>query len=440
MKTKFSHSYFHLLPVFLLFLRAVQAAPAEASIAITPAWVDQLVAEAQNRNPSLAAASARADAASASIDSVRTWEDPMVTLGIDESTPRGMPAAQTGNIVYGLEQKLPLTGQPALARHRAEVEARKEQLDVVYQTQLLRRDLTVDLAELALADKAVELAGEDLGWLQALLDAVDHRYKVGQSSQVEWLKIQTEQVKAIDHLRTLEVNREHREVELNRLLNRDLERSWPAVELPSVPSAVPYTDALVDTAVQSEPKLKVMQQEIAAAEAAARLTLRQRLPEVGLGLEARQYSGDGGFRDGALTVNFTVPWLNGRRYDSDLKRDEAAVRASKREADDHLLAIRGELHRVTTDLDDARRQALLYRDKIIPLTEQTLDSARAAWENNLGLFQDVLDAHRMLVDNRLVLAQSTAEQVSLLSELTLLTGVKDFAAFAAPAKPANSHH
>lgn len=362
----------------------------------------------------------------------------MVSLGVDKSTPRGMPASQTGNIIYGIEQKLPVAGQPALARRMAEAEAAKERLNLNYETQALRRDLTAALADLALADKAIEFAQEDLGWLQTLLDAVDHRYKVGQSSQVEWLKVQTEQAQALDHLKSLEVDRDHRQVELNRLLNRDLDTPWPAVELPAIPPAVPYSDALVNTTVRSEPKLKVMQQEIAAAEAAARLTRRQRLPEVGVGLEARQYSGDGGIRDGALTVNFTVPWFNGRRYDSDIRRDEAMVRASEREADDYTLTLRRELHRLTSDLDDARRQALLYRDKIIPLTEQTLTSARAAWENNLGLFQDVLDTHRMLLDNRLILAQSTAAQVSLLAELTLLTGVKDFAAFAPSADPTQS--
>jgi len=419
----------------VLPLSAAEPAPAGSAV-ITPEFVDQLAAEAQDRNPAVAAAAARADAASASVDAVRTWEDPMMKLGLDESTPRGMPASQTGNIVYGVEQKLPVFGQPGLTRRVAEADAAKEQANVAYESQALRRDLTTALAALALADRSVELAQEDLGWIQTLLDAVDHRYKVGQSSQVEWLKVQTEQAKALDHLKSLEVESHHWEAELNRLLNRDLAVAWPRVKLPAIQPAVPYTDELINAAMRSEPKLKVMQQEIVAAQAAVRLTRRQRLPEVGIGLEARQYSGDGGIRDGALMLNFSVPWLNGSRYDSDIRRSEALVRVSEREADDYTLTIRRELHRLTSDLDDARRQALLYRDKIIPLTEQTLNSARAAWENNLGLFQDVLDTHRMLLDNQLTLAQATATQLNLLAELTLMTGVKDPTAFAAPANSA----
>src|SRR5579885_1199404 len=221
-------------------LSAAEPAPAGSAV-ITPEFVDQLAAEAQDRNPAVAAAAARADAASSSVDAVRTWEDPMVKLGIDESTPRGMPASQTGNIIYGVEQKLPVFGQPGLTRRVAEADAAKEQANVAYESQALRRDLTTALAALALADRSVELAQEDLGWIQTLLDAVDHRYKVGQSSQVEWLKVQTEQAKALDHLKSLEVESHHWEAELNRLLNRDLAVAWPRVKLPAIQPAVPYT-------------------------------------------------------------------------------------------------------------------------------------------------------------------------------------------------------
>lgn len=425
-----------LLPLLALVLRGADPTPSPETAGITIEFVDQLVLEAQGHNPALAAVGARADAASASIDSVRTWDDPTLTIGLSKPAPRGFKSEEEGNILYGIDQKLPVFGRPGLMKHVAEAEAAKERLNVNYETQRLRRDLTVALVELALADKSIDLAQQDLGWLEAMLGTVDHRYQTGKSSQVEWLKIQTEQAKAVDHLKTLKLARDQQQVELNRLLNRDLRASWPGVDLPAIQPAVPYTDELAEAAVQSEPKLKVMQQEVVQAEAATQLTRRQRLPEIGVGLQAHQYSGDGGIREGMLTVNFTVPWFNASRYDSDFRRDQARARASENEAADYTLALRTELHRLTTGLDAARRQALLYRDEIIPLTEQTLTSARAAWENNLGLLQDVLDARRMLVDNRLILVQSTAEQVRQLADLTLLTGMKDFPALASVVEPA----
>jgi len=137
-----------------------------------------------------------------------------------------------------------------------------------------------------------------------------------------------------------------------------------------------------------------------------------------------------------VTVNFTLPWLNARRYDSDFQRDRASVRASERDAADYLLTIREEIHHLTVELDTARRQVLLYRDELIPLTEQTLASANTAWANSLGLFQDVLDARRMLVEHRLMLEQALAGQARQLAELSLLTGRTDFAPFTPPVAPA----
>jgi outer membrane protein TolC len=429
-------SHFISLSILASALTAVaRAGVAEERVAITPDLVDQLLAEAQTNNPALQAADARADAAAAGVDSVRVWEDPMFTLGYWKSTSQGFEASQEGDIIYGIEQKLPTFGRPELARHVAEAEAVKEQLNVGYETQKLRRDLTVALVELALADESIDLARQDLDWLEAMAATVDDRYKVGKSSQVEWLKIQTEHAKAANDLTTLKLERDHRQVELNRLLNRNLHAPWPVAALPGVADAVPYDDRLVGAALNFSPALKIMQQEIAESEATAQVTKRQRLPEIGVGLDARQYSGDGGIREGTVTVNFSLPWLNSKRYDSDFRRDQARVRAAERDTADYTLTISEEVHHLTVELDGARRQALLYRDEIIPLTEQTLASASTAWENNLGLFQDVLDARRMLVENRLALAQSVADQVRMLAELTLLTGVKDFQSYAAGNAP-----
>jgi outer membrane protein TolC len=188
----------------------------------------------------------------------------------------------------------------------------------------------------------------------------------------------------------------------------------------------------------------VLNQQTTAAQAAADLTRRMRLPQIGIGVEAYQYSGDGGIRGGTLTVNFSLPWLNGHRYDSDWHRDRALVRASALDAKDYELTIREDLHHAIVDLDAARRQALLYRDEIIPLTEQTLASARTAWAANLGLFQDVLDTRRMLLDDQLAFARACAEQGRQLGGLELLTGTRDFSTLLeladASTAPDDIHH
>jgi cobalt-zinc-cadmium efflux system outer membrane protein len=422
----------HLLRVSLLLSTLMQgllgAVPSldGSSLRITPDLIARLTDEARSHSPAIGAADARADAASAAVDAVRNWDDPIVSLGLWIPSSHSFPSSDQGNIIYGLEQRLPLFGRPKLARDVAEADAAKERLNVESATLGMRHDLTVALLGIAMADEALSRARQDLGWIDQTVLAVDGRYRVGRSTQVEWLKVQTERAKAGNDLISLEQERGSRVVQLNRVLNRDLHSPWPRIELPGIADEVPYDDRLVAAALGFAPKLKVMRQEAAQTDAAARLTRSQRLPDIGIGLEARQYSNDGGIREGTMTVNFSVPWLNHKGYDSDLRRDIARKRASEREADDYELGVREEIHHMTVDLDAARRQAVLYRDEIIPLAEQTLASARTAWENNLGTFQDILETHRMLVEDRLVLAKAITLQASGIADLTLLTGLTDY--------------
>jgi outer membrane protein TolC len=52
-------------------------------------------------------------------------------------------------------------------------------------------------------------------------------------------------------------------------------------------------------------------------------------------------------------------------------------------------------------IDAARREALLYRDEVIPRSETALASAQANWQSSQGTFRDVLDARRMLLAGHL---------------------------------------
>jgi len=440
MKFSFKISILVLLPAASFGLRAGEPASTPAPIAITADLVDRLLGEAQGRNPALQAASARAEAANSAVAAVRTWEDPTASFGLSASTSRGFQSSEEGNLVYGVDQKLPLYGRPDLRRKVAAAEASREQLAADFTTQKLRRDLQVALSGLALAGREAEIAEEDLAWLDATLAEVDHRYRVGQAREVDWLKIQTARAMAGDDLTTKKRERDHSAFALNRLLNRGLHLPWPKVALPSLQPPIYYTAPLVNAALAAAPELKVMRQESVSAQAAADLTRRQRLPDVSVGVEARQYSGDGGFREGMATVSFSVPWLNRSRYDDDWRRDQQRKRASDLAATDYALSVREELHHHIVDLDGARRQAVLYRDQLIPLTRQTLSSAQAGWERNLGPFQDILDAHRMLLADQLALAHALYDQATRLAEISFLTGSRDVGALVALAGEASFDH
>src|ERR1044071_8542203 len=90
------------------------------AVTITPDYLSRLADEMRAHNPAVQAAVAPTNAAAAGLGAVRTWEDPLLRFG--GMAAREEMRADEGDILYGVEQKLPLFGQPALARRVARAE------------------------------------------------------------------------------------------------------------------------------------------------------------------------------------------------------------------------------------------------------------------------------------------------------------------------------
>ena len=397
-----------------------------ASLTVTPAFVNQLAEEMRTNHPALLAASARTNATSESVAAVRTWEDPKVLLG-GMASDQAM-RAENGDIIYGAEQKLPLWGKPGLAKRVARAELAVETANADYRFQILRTELAKTLFRSALAEQVVAIGQQDLAWLQTMAEAANAKYEAGQATLVEVLQVQNEQAKRATQLQTDQENLAHDRVSLNRLLNRDLQSPWPQLELPAVAGPVRFNPKLVSYASNFEPKLRMMREQINQATAMVDSTRRSRMPDVSAGAISRNYSGNGEWRQAEFMLSFSLPVFNTRKYRADVRRDEAKLRAAELDAADYELSLREELHALTVKIDAGRREALTYRDDIIPRSESALSSARSGWESGRNSFRDVLDARRMLLEGRLMYARAVSEQYQMLSELVLCCGLGDLEA------------
>jgi len=397
------------------------------ALVLTPSLINQLSDEMRTNHPALRASQARTSAAEANTKTVRVWEDPTLKIGgmLSETEMR----AEDGDVIYGVEQKLPLFGKPQLARRVAEAELIKEQANVDYLFQQLRRDLAQALFRAAIADRTVQIGEQDLGWLETMVKNMEDRYATGDATQAQVLRIQNERARRTDQLRTERAKMDHERVAVNRLLNRDLHSAWPRLQLPGVASPVRYSQRLVDLALKYEPRLKLLRREIQKSEALVKMTRRQRLPDFSVGVQGRNYTGTGEFRQAEVMVGFNFPWGNNRRYRSEIKREEARLNATELDATDYELTLREEVHMLTAKIDAARREAVLYHDEIIPRSEQALAAAHAAWASGgSGMFLDVMKARRMLIEGQLMYARALAEQYSTLSDLVLCCGLGDLEA------------
>jgi outer membrane protein, heavy metal efflux system len=399
-------------------------------VIISTEFINRLVEEARTNNPALRAASSRINVATLGAEGVRTWADPMAMFGGSVFSSRGFDPKEQGDLSYGVEQKLPLWGQPKLNRRVADAEVSMRQAEVELNLQEVRRDIAKGLLATALTERVVEIGEQDLAWLDATAKATENKYRAGEAVVADTLQVQNELAKRNDTQRTDRNRLAHERFALNRLLNRSVDSRWPSLQLPPVGPVIPLSQKLLTLALQNEPKLKVMEQEIKQAKATAELTRKSRLPDVSFGVEGRQFSGDGGFREGDFTLRFSLPWFNEGRYHKDYERDKERQRTAEQEREDQILMVREELHHLSVEIEASRREALLYSDEITSRSSQALTSRLNDWETGHGMFRDVLDARRMLLDSELMSARATAEENQMLAELLLWTGLDSVEALA----------
>jgi outer membrane protein TolC len=336
--------------------------------------------------------------------------------------------ANEGDLFYGVEQDLPVSGKQGLARQVQEAGRTREQANAEFEFQSKRRDLAIALFDAALARRILEIGEEDLVWLRQMVATTEGRLRVGEGSLVELLRMQNERDQQADRLRTARAELDHAHFVLNRLLNQPTETSWPVLRLPSPAATIHYSAALAELALQNEPWLRVLREEVRQAEAAGRLARRQRIPNLSLGAQARNDSRSGEFRQAEFMLGFNLPLGNARKYRRDVEREQAQAAAAEADAADYALGVREEVHRLTVDIDAARRKARLHGDEIGPRSRQAFQSAQAAWISGRGSFLEVMEARRLLLESQRAQAEAVALQYQKLSELVLCCGLGDLEA------------
>ena len=408
----------------MLFVFAAAAADPPLG-SLTPDTVNQWVEIMRTSHPALGAARERSRAASLNAAGIRRIADPKALVGGAVYSAQGMDPSEEGNLVYGVEQTLPILGKETAARRKAEAQAGVEsaRVDVVFQES--RRDLTLALFAAGLALRTVQLGQEDTDALRTSLAAAEARYGSAAGSSVDVLRLQSELARRVAEVRNSEQALASAQAGVNRWLGRAPDSTLPALSLPDPAAPLSKTPELVRIALRSEAGLRVLDRERSVAESSLVASRRQRRPDLGVGITGRQYSGDGAFRQGQFTLSVSLPWFNRDRYRRDIQRDEAQIEAVRLDTGSRELALREEIFRLSNTIGAARRTVLSYREEILPQTEAAYSAALNAWMSGRGMLTDVLDTRRARLLARLEEARAIAEQWSALGELVLCCGLED---------------
>ena len=159
----------------------------------------------------------------------------------------------------------------------------------------------------------------------------------------------------------------------------------------------------------THPQLRLLDQRASLARAEVELARSMRksdlMVEVGYG-QRRPYF------DNMLTVmlSFDLPWQAERRQDRDIASRLAEVEQARAMREDARRVQEAELRGWLADFDSAQRRIERYETVLMPLANERIGAALAAYEGGRGELPGVLEAERARTEAELGLIQSLIER------------------------------
>jgi outer membrane protein TolC len=386
------------------------------------------VAEALRQNPEIQAARAEQEAALQRIAPAGALDDPMLEAGV-VNLPINSPSFQREDMtmkMIGLSQRLPYPGKRALREDVATKEA--ESLGHGYRETINRvtRDVKLAYFDLALALENTRLTERNRAVLEQLVQIVQSRYAVGQASQADALKAQTQVAKMTDELIKLARERRVIEAELNRALGRTPERAGLLPQMPGLNETDLRLDALREGALRNRPQLLAQQSVIEKNAKALELARKEYYPDFEVRFSYGQRDGmPTGERRGdmvSLTFAINLPVWRGNKLDPRV-REAAAMREqalSMYQAQANEVASR--LRQEVANAEQNLRSAQLYRSGILPQAQLTVESALSAYRVNRVDLMTLLDNQMTVFAYEISYATAVVNQNKALAEVEFITG------------------
>ena len=268
-----------------------------------------LLAEALANNPEIRAARSEAEAARQRVSPAGALDDPMLEAGfinVPTDSWRLNREDMTMKMV-GLAQKIPFPGKRALRTEVAERDAQTVEQNYREMVNRVAREVKMAYLDLALALENVRLIKENTLVLEQFLRIVESRYGVGQGTQSDVFKAQTQLAKMREELLRMEREQPVMEAELAKLLGRSGAPQF-AAPLPSKHELRLDLGALREAALKQRPQLMALRSAVDKNTASIELMQKEYKPDFDVRLQygARENMPDGTRRPDMVTLMVAV--------------------------------------------------------------------------------------------------------------------------------------
>ena len=392
----------------------------------------ELISEALKNNPEIKAAFNEKEAARQRVSPAGALDDPMLEAGVINA-PLASSTFRREDMtmkMLGLSQRLPYPGKRALRREIAEKDAESVQQGYRETVNRVAREVRLAYYDLALAIESARLIKDTTLVLEQFLRIAESRYTVGQGTQADVFKAQTQLAKMSEELLRVEREVPVMEAELVKLLGRAGAAAPIEARLPRLQETTFDLGSLRETALRQRPQLLALRTLVDKGGTAIDLARKEYNPDFDVRFSYGQRDNmlDGTRRPdmASLTVAINLPIWGEEKIDPRI----AEARAMRDQAMSLYQAqqyeVFAKLRQQTAVAEQSRRSAQLYDTAILPQAALAVESALAAYRVSRVDLLTLLDSQMSLFNFGIGRAAAVVNLNKALAEVDLLTGAAQF--------------
>lgn len=282
----------------------------------------------------------------------------------------------------------------------------------------------------SLEAERIRIQRENTSLLKLLNETAVGRVQAG-GSQQDMLRTDIELRRAENELLTMEAQLPQMRAMLNAMIGRAPDLPLPAPSSLPPLREIPSDDAaLLAIGVTSNPELTALAVETAGRQDALERARMEYIPDFN---PFAAFTGSTEQLVGVMiSLPTVIPRIQGmiKEARADLRRVQAMTRQTQLDRTAEYVA-------VLYTLRNAERQAKLFEDSILPSARRVLESARQSYSAGTGLYLDLIESQRTLLEVQLAVVEAKAVREKALADLEALAGV-DVETLTTVALPTNS--
>lgn len=396
----------------------------QANTLAAPVALKDLIREAEQNNPEVAAAERGYTASTHVARQASALPDTQVTVQqFSVGSPRPFAGYTNSDFAYigiGASQEIPYPGKRGLRAQVAnrEADVRRVQIESVRRT--VTDKLKAAYFRLAYLQQTQSVLERNDQLLKDVEQIVESRYRVGKGNQQEVLKAQLQHTKILQ-----EITMNHREVgqleaQLKQLLNRPQDTRDIQTQPLAARAVTQSASELLSLARQQNPNIQAQQAMLTKTESQVELAKKDFRPD--FSVQYMYQNTDRKFRDYYM-ASFSVTLPNRGRRKAELGEAQANREQANKQLEAEIQQRLAEVQDQYVVAQTSQEQLKIYKDGLIPQSNATFQSALAAYQANRQDFETLLSSFMDVLNLQIAYQRELADHEMALARLETLTGV-----------------